>query len=194
MQKDEGCYWFGEPGRCGTYNAIEAIICFCAVLDLLVGIFQDLVLTIYGENRKRCVPSTLPSWLCSGTCSSVPRSQLSTACRLLLTLLGLSMLCELAVISVTVLNLFSERKHPLRDTEKHAEQLSVMLVSIATTVFGFFLSIFGAGSALAGAKEVANKFRQASEQLNGHGSLHVAAVMDIFIPEVSEMDRVEHVV
>lgn len=54
MQKHEGCYWFGEPGRCGTYNAIEAIICFCAVLDLLVGVFQDLLLTIYGENLKRC--------------------------------------------------------------------------------------------------------------------------------------------
>ena len=102
------------------------------------------------------------------------------------------MLCELAVISVSVLNLFSERKHPLQDTEKHAEQLSVMLVSIATAVFGFFLSVLGAGSALAGAKKVAIQFSEASKRLSNRGSINIAAVMDKFIPEVSEVDRVEH--
>lgn len=62
---------------------------------------------------------------------------------------------ELGVIAVSMLNLFSERQHPDYGSDNHNEQLSIMLVSIATSIMTFILTVVGSGSALAGFKLLA---------------------------------------
>jgi hypothetical protein len=36
VQRSTGCVWFGEMGRCGTYNLLLAILAPCAIGDFLV--------------------------------------------------------------------------------------------------------------------------------------------------------------
>ena len=79
----------------------------------------------------------------------------NSACRLLLCLHALNLSNELGIIAISMLNLFSQRQHPDYGSTKHQEQLSIMLVSIATTVGAFLLTMVGGGSALAGCKVVA---------------------------------------
>ena len=60
-----------------------------------------------------------------------------------------------------MLNLFSERQNPDYGSDNHNEQLGMMLVSIATSIMVFMLTVAGAGSALAGCKLVTARVSEA---------------------------------
>ena len=77
----------------------------------------------------------------------------------LLCLHVLNFVCEVGVITVSIINLFSERQHPDHGSENHQEQLTIMLVSICTTLIAFLLTMIGAGSSLAGLKVLAARVR-----------------------------------
>ena len=67
----------------------------------------------------------------------------------------LSLVFELGVMGVSLLNLLSEQANPNVANKDMGQQLSIMLVSIATTLCTFLLTLAGAGSSLAGLKAVA---------------------------------------
>ena len=35
MQRHDGCWWFGQPGRCGSWNALIATFIVAASMDVL---------------------------------------------------------------------------------------------------------------------------------------------------------------
>lgn len=88
------------------------------------------------------------------------RQRRVTVCRYILGLHVLNLIFELGVVSVTFLNLFSQRLNPMRESQRHQEQLSVMLVSLVTTLLTFGLTLVGAGSSLAGLREVVARVSQ----------------------------------
>ena len=104
-----------------------------------------------------------------------------STCRLVLCLHALNLSNELGSVAVSMLNLFSERQNPNYGSAKHQEQLSIMLVSIATTVLTFVLTVVGAGSALAGCKVVAARVRQ-GQRLADHASVWQAALWCPSVP------------
>lgn len=75
-------------------------------------------------------------------------------CRTGMVLRAVCLVTELGVVSVTILRLASGSDPNESDLDKQKEWGAVM-ASLATTVVAFFLSLFGAGSALSGAKVVA---------------------------------------
>ena len=96
------------------------------------------------------------------------------------------------MITVSIINLFSVRKNPDRGSENHPEQLSIMLVSIATTLGAFVLTVIGAGRSLAGLKLVAARVsvagaRRRSVRQNAAGN----CVVPITNPLVSELEHLE---
>ena len=46
----------------------------------------------------------------------------------------LNFVCEVGIITVSIINLFSERQHPDHGSENHQEQLTIMLVSILSLI------------------------------------------------------------
>ena len=84
---------------------------------------------------------------------------------MLLCLHVVNMANELGVIAASMVNLFSERRHPQYGSDNHQEQLSIMFVSIATTVMAFALTVLGAGSALSGCKVVAARVSAAGAKV-----------------------------
>ena len=84
---------------------------------------------------------------------------------MLLCLHVVNMANELGVIAASMVNLFSKRQHPDYGSDDQQEQLSIMLVSIATTIMAFALTVVGAGSALAGLKVVAARVSAAGAKV-----------------------------
>ena len=38
LQRRNGCWWFGVPGRCGTWNLLITIFCIFAAIDFILGL------------------------------------------------------------------------------------------------------------------------------------------------------------
>ena len=105
---------------------------------------------------------------------------------------ALNFVCELGVITVSIINLFSERQHPDYGSDMHLEQFMVMLVSIATTLIAFLLTMIGAGSSLAGLKVVAAGVREAGARRRSARQSAVGnCVVPIANPLVSELELLE---
>ena len=105
---------------------------------------------------------------------------------------ALNLVCELGVITASIINLFSERQHPDHGSDMHQEQLSIMLVSIATAVAAFLLTVIGAGSSLAGLKVVAARVSEAgARRRSARQSAAGNCVVPITNPLVSDLKHLE---
>lgn len=66
------------------------------------------------------------------------------------------MLCEVGVVTITLLHLFSGT-NPNEGATQKRQDLGAALASLATTVLAFGLTVAGAGSAVSGLEVVARK-------------------------------------
>ena len=64
VQKADGCWWFGEPGHCGTWNVLIVTLFTCAVLDFIL-VSCILIFGTAADNAaqskrmERCAPSQM---------------------------------------------------------------------------------------------------------------------------------------
>ena len=49
MQRQDGCWWFGQPGRCGVWNGIIVVFILVSVIDL----FLLLIMALGGNEKSR---------------------------------------------------------------------------------------------------------------------------------------------
>jgi hypothetical protein len=176
LQRNEGCWWFGEEDQCATFAVLIGVVVVCAVTDLTC-----ILLVVHGgwsSVKSRCVDAAvLPmraTYCCCPCVRRLPDHACTCACRSVLYMHAISMLCELGVVSATLLNLFSAIKsHAHSDgavTEaSYRAQIWITLSSLVSTIVAFLLTVVGAGSILAGMRKVLEVSRAS---LHGASRMH----------------------
>lgn len=99
----------------------------------------------------------------------------------MLALNTVSMICELGVVAVTLLQLLStrdEHEPSGSESESQSEAMGTVIASLASTLAVFLLTLIGAGSAASGAKLVVSRASAAgasllnrSRQSSGNGGV-----------------------
>jgi hypothetical protein len=58
MQKSEGCWWFGTPGKCNVFTILAAVLVPCALLDFLSSVAMMILGSeqslFPGHSTRRC--------------------------------------------------------------------------------------------------------------------------------------------
>lgn len=90
----------------------------------------------------------------------------SDCCRVLAALITVSLICELGVVCVTLLELFSGTNGN-EEPKLRRQELAAVAVSLGTTILAFFVTIIGAGSAVSGAKIVWRRISTAGFRCHG---------------------------
>lgn len=98
-----------------------------------------------------------------------------STCRLLLVLHCVAAVCEVGVVTVTLLHLMSGG-NPEQQSTKRGEEVVTIAVSLVSTSFMSFMTVLGAGNAFSGMKVVAKGISAASHAVMGSAQFEREAI------------------
>ena len=158
LQKDDGCWWFGQPGRCGLWNIIIATFIVAAATDFTL----IIVMVVLGNEKSN--KSTRMQRCCSPS-----KSQNSSFayqdeefrrmfCRLAYTMELVCILCEMVIAVCTLVFLFSLQQSLDSGQEGFVQhrrsEMALGFLSLAFTVTVLAVAAIGTDRLTQGARTV----------------------------------------
>jgi hypothetical protein len=176
--------WYGRPGNCGVFIVLAVVLAICVCMDLAVTLFLSTQGTIHFSNstKGRCMINLFPECL---QCHSSHKPDVAAhifimwhrlprksefACRYLMALHITALICELGVVVITLLSLFStlnmpDSSHGQQQSLHVQRQVATTLVSLVTTILAFALTLIGAGKLLDASKHTLMRVRDWSTSI-----------------------------